>query len=247
MRMAFCCLLYLGFSGFSSWADDGLKIVLKDGSVETATTGLAIEDNMLLYKNANGDIVKMSKMMVDWQATRRVSPKVFAIAAPDDISQGKSREAKSRERRDIVIDNSKLEAMDEDTGLIREATFIEVAPVAARAVGGGTVRTISTGEKVDVKKYLVAKAFTIVDFYADWCGPCRILTPELEDFVKQHPTKAAMRKVDIKTFESEVAKQYEIESIPHVYIFDDSGSIFFRGNGFEALEKLKAHAQQAKW
>jgi thioredoxin 1 len=231
------------------FGNEGLKIILKDGSVEYATTGLAIEDNMLLFKNKDGNIIKMSKLMVDWRATQRVSPQVYKMAAPEQMTgQASARSApKDRGRRDIVIDNKKLEALEDDTGLIQDAIFIDVTSSKQLSRGDIGIRTISNGEKVKLETYLIPNAFTIFDFYADWCGPCRILTPELEAFVKDHPTLVGMRKIDIKNFKTPVAEQYQIEAIPYLYVFDDKGKLFHKGNGFEALEKLKKHAESNKW
>lgn len=53
----------------------------------------------------------------------------------------------------------------------------------------------------------------IVDFYADWCGPCKMVAPILEELSKQYEGKLAIYKVDTDA-ESEVAAVFNIRSIP---------------------------------
>ena len=53
----------------------------------------------------------------------------------------------------------------------------------------------------------------IVDFYADWCGPCKMVAPILEELSKQYEGKLAIYKVDTDA-ENEVAAVFNIRSIP---------------------------------
>lgn len=82
---------------------------------------------------------------------------------------------------------------------------------------------ISTGKKVDIEEYLVDDYVVIFDFYADWCGPCRAIAPQLEKIVNRYDD-VILRKIDIVNWESDVAKQYNIKSVPNVWVFDKKGS-----------------------
>ncbi|MDF1548471.1 MAG: thioredoxin [Bacteroidales bacterium] len=53
----------------------------------------------------------------------------------------------------------------------------------------------------------------IVDFYADWCGPCKRIAPILEDLAKEYDGKLIVYKVDTET-ERELAAAFQIQSIP---------------------------------
>jgi thioredoxin len=53
----------------------------------------------------------------------------------------------------------------------------------------------------------------VIDFYADWCGPCRIASPILEDLAKQYDGKITVYKVDIER-EQELAAVFGVQSIP---------------------------------
>lgn len=55
----------------------------------------------------------------------------------------------------------------------------------------------------------------IIDFYADWCGPCRMVAPILEDLAKQYKDKVDIYKVDTER-EQELAAMFGIRSIPSI-------------------------------
>lgn len=60
----------------------------------------------------------------------------------------------------------------------------------------------------------------IVDFWAEWCGPCKSLGPMLEKLVRQSGGKVKMVKVDVDK-DQQLAAQFRIQSIPTVYAFKD--------------------------
>jgi len=58
----------------------------------------------------------------------------------------------------------------------------------------------------------------VVDFYADWCGPCRIITPIMDQLSKEYAGKVKFVKVDTDA-NQELAAQFGIMSIPTVMMF----------------------------
>ena len=58
----------------------------------------------------------------------------------------------------------------------------------------------------------------VVDFYADWCGPCKIIAPVLEQLSKEYKGKAKFVKIDTDD-NQELAGQFGIMSIPTVMFF----------------------------
>jgi thioredoxin len=62
------------------------------------------------------------------------------------------------------------------------------------------------------------KELIIIDFYADWCGPCKMLGPILEKLANEYKVKLIKLNVDV---ESELASEFGIMSIPTVVFFKD--------------------------
>ena len=60
----------------------------------------------------------------------------------------------------------------------------------------------------------------VVDFWAAWCGPCRMLGPAIEAEVGRREGKIELAKIDVDT-EQTLAAQYGIQSIPTVAVFRD--------------------------
>jgi thioredoxin 1 len=83
-----------------------------------------------------------------------------------------------------------------------------------------------------------AKGVVVVDFHAEWCGPCKLLGPELDALVKANPGKLAVLKVDVDQ-NPELATRFNVSSIP-VVVKMAGGKEAARQVGFGGKEKLAA-------
>ena len=76
----------------------------------------------------------------------------------------------------------------------------------------------------------------IVDFFASWCGPCKMLSPVLEKIDEKFGENLKILKVDIDKF-PELANKYNIMSVPTL-IFFENGEIVRQETGFMLEEKI---------
>lgn len=82
---------------------------------------------------------------------------------------------------------------------------------------------------------LISDGVVIVDFFANWCGPCRMLGPVLEELSNSR-SEVKIVKIDVD-HEEDLARRYGIMSIPALYLFKD-GQLVDNKVGFMPLEEL---------
>ena len=75
----------------------------------------------------------------------------------------------------------------------------------------------------------------LVDFYADWCGPCKMIAPILEEIGKEMPDLIIM-KINVDEL-TEVAIQYGIQSIPTLLVMEN-GEVKNKAVGFRTKEQI---------
>lgn len=70
------------------------------------------------------------------------------------------------------------------------------------------------------EKVLNASRPIIVDFWADWCGPCHLIAPILGELANEYDGRMDFARLDVDS-NSQTAVQYSIRSIPTLIVFDD--------------------------
>lgn len=70
----------------------------------------------------------------------------------------------------------------------------------------------------------ISKGVTLVDFHADWCGPCRMLAPVLDQIATEMKGKAQVAKVDIDA-EQKTATEFQITSVPTLILFKNGKEV----------------------
>jgi thioredoxin 1 len=69
----------------------------------------------------------------------------------------------------------------------------------------------------------------MIDFYAEWCGPCRMMSPIVEEFAKNYEGKVKIGKINVDE-ESDLAMRFGVQSIPS-FIFIKDGKVIERITG----------------
>ncbi|OFI06849.1 thioredoxin-1 [Clostridium acetireducens DSM 10703] len=82
----------------------------------------------------------------------------------------------------------------------------------------------------------------VVDFWAAWCGPCKMLSPVIEELSEEMETKAKFIKVNVDENPT-VSRKYNIASIPTVMVFKD-GEVKANLVGFRPKELLKSEIEK---
>ncbi|MEG0947805.1 MAG: thioredoxin [Bacteroidales bacterium] len=78
----------------------------------------------------------------------------------------------------------------------------------------------------------------LVDFFAEWCGPCKMMKPILEDLKRMMGESVSIIKIDIDKNQS-LAKKYQVQSVPTLMIFQ-KGELKWRQPGVIQANQLKA-------
>lgn len=83
----------------------------------------------------------------------------------------------------------------------------------------------------------ISEGTTLVDFWATWCGPCRMQTPILDELDKELNGAIKIGKVDVDN-EMELARRYRVMSIPTLMVFKD-GELESRTVGLQDIDRLR--------
>ena len=97
------------------------------------------------------------------------------------------------------------------------------------------MKVIKQAEFEELKKQ---PGVLVVDFFATWCGPCKMLSPVLEEVAEELAGKAAIVKVDVDE-SGELASSYGIMSVPTLIVFKDGEAVKMSA-GFQPKEQLTA-------
>ena len=87
------------------------------------------------------------------------------------------------------------------------------------------------------KEIIAGKGPVLVDFYATWCGPCKMMHPIIEELGKELDGKARILKVDIDKNRT-AASMYQVQAVPTFILFKD-GEIKWRGSGVMDKQALR--------
>ncbi len=99
--------------------------------------------------------------------------------------------------------------------------------------GGGSIIILTDESFAD--EVLNYKGTVLIDFYADWCGPCQMMAPIIEEIASER-TDIKVCKLDVDT-ETATASAYNISSIPTLLVFND-GVLTGRSVGLKTKSQI---------
>lgn len=85
---------------------------------------------------------------------------------------------------------------------------------------------------------ITSSGLVLVDFWAQWCGPCRMQAPILDELDEKLGSKVKVCKLDVDDVPA-IAQRFNVFSIPTLMVFRD-GSVINKGVGVHTLEQLEA-------
>ena len=149
------------------------------------------------------DGVKNAKL--DWKKA------AATVDVPEDFDRARIRTALNNAGFEVAFPGEQVKAMEQLPADIVRTLDITTYP--------GT-------SKVDIQSILAPGKVTIVDFYADWCGPCHVLENRVEHFMQGK--SLAVRRVNIGKWDNEAAKQatreFHAEALPYIRVYDAKGN-----------------------
>ena len=96
--------------------------------------------------------------------------------------------------------------------------------------------------KGNIKELINGDKPVLVDFYADWCGPCKMQAPILEQLSSEIEDKARIVKIDVDKNPG-IASQYQVQGIPTLILFKN-GNVVWRQSGVANKAQLSALISQ---
>lgn len=95
---------------------------------------------------------------------------------------------------------------------------------------------MSNKNKLNFKDIISSDKPVLVDFYATWCGPCKALSPIVNEVKKELGTSMRVIKIDVDKKKS-ISNKYKIKSLPTLAIFQN-GEIQWRASGMKTKSEL---------
>ena len=125
---------------------------------------------------------------------------------------------------------------DETIEDIRERKRRELVNSGGETTGtGGPTEPVTVDGSDEFQQVVADHDVVLVDFHAEWCGPCKMLAPKLSAVAAE--TDAAVLKVDIDANQA-LASEYQVQGVPTLYLFHN-GDVEDRMVGMQDEATLK--------
>lgn len=86
----------------------------------------------------------------------------------------------------------------------------------------------------------MSKKITVIDFFAEWCGPCKMLTPIIDQLIEEYKDNEfiEIKKVDVDK-DNDIANQYNVRNIPNIVFINENDEVVDRQVGATNKQNLK--------
>lgn len=96
--------------------------------------------------------------------------------------------------------------------------------------------------KASFKELINGNTPVLVDFYAEWCGPCKMMAPELEKIAKNLGDKVKIIKIDVDHNQA-LANSYQVRGVPTLVLFSKGRVLWRQSGAMYASQLMKVLAQ----
>lgn len=104
------------------------------------------------------------------------------------------------------------------------------------------MKTINSTQEFD--QLMIKGSLVIVDFFAEWCGPCQTLLPVLEDVAKENEDRVDIVKINVDS-QPELAMRYGVRNIPTLLFFQNQ-KLLDRAVGVQTKDYLEKKITELK-
>ncbi len=141
---------------------------------------------------------------------------IIALLAIGFVTTGCKNSEKNNKDEEVTVEKVEKEKTEQNVNVTNQN-------VNQENTTGGKVKVLTVAEfKADIYDYTQEKEWKykgnipcIIDFYADWCGPCKMIAPIMEELAAEYDGKVNFYKVNVDN-EGELAAVFGIQSIPAV-------------------------------
>lgn len=97
---------------------------------------------------------------------------------------------------------------------------------------------METKNKGSFKEIIQGSQLVLVDFSAEWCGPCKMMTPILKELAGKVGSDVRILKIDVDRNPA-VASTYQVQGVPTLILFQD-GKVLWRQSGVQSATALES-------
>ncbi len=96
--------------------------------------------------------------------------------------------------------------------------------------------------KSSFSKLIQSEKPLLIDFYADWCGPCKALAPVIQELKEEMGDRARIIKINVDKNQA-LSQKLSIAGIPALMIYQN-GELKWQANGMQSLHKMKTELEK---